>query len=210
MGEELSIVMIIRIPAILIALTVHELSHGYIARLLGDSTAEREGRLTLNPLAHLDPFGALMLFFGPFGWAKPVPVNPIYFKDPIMGMAIVAAAGPLSNIVLAAFTGLLFRFGFVHPGSMFTAFLYILFMINIGLAIFNLLPVYPLDGSRIVMAFLKSNQRAGFMKAMTVVPKIFLGLIVAEWIFNIPLLSFILNPIFIPALNIAKKVFMGV
>lgn len=202
-------IMILRIPAIVIALTVHELAHGYIALILGDDTAKKQGRLTLNPLAHLDPFGALMLLFGPFGWAKPVPVNPMNFAHPIEGMAIVAAAGPLSNITMAAFTGFFFRLGIVAPGSMLAAFLYILFMINIGLAVFNLLPVYPLDGSRIVMAFLKGDQLTGYVKAMRVVPKIFLGMIVAEWVLNIPILSYVLNPVFVPVFKLAQSVFIG-
>ncbi len=202
-------IMILRIPAIVIALTVHELAHGYIAGILGDDTAKKQGRLTLNPLAHLDPFGALMLLFGPFGWAKPVPVNPMNFAHPIEGMAIVATAGPLSNIIMAAFTGLLFRFGIVEQGSMLWAFLYILFMINIGLAVFNLLPVYPLDGSRIVMAFLKGEQLTVYVKAMRVVPKIFLGMIVTEWVLNIPILSYVLNPVFIPVFKLAQSVFIG-
>ena len=201
--------MILRIPAIVIALTVHELAHGYIAGILGDDTAKKQGRLTLNPLAHLDPFGALMLLFGPFGWAKPVPVNPMNFARPIEGMAVVAAAGPLSNIIMAALTGLLFRLGIVESGSMLAAFLYILFMINIGLAVFNLLPVYPLDGSRIVMAFLKGDQLTGYVNAMRVVPKIFLGMIVAEWVLNIPLLSYVLNPVFVPVFKLAQSVFIG-
>jgi len=207
--DHFSILMIIRIPAILIALTIHELSHGYVAKVLGDDTAERKGRLTLNPIAHIDPFGALMLLFGPFGWAKPVPVNPMNFTNPIEGMAFVAVAGPLSNIILAAVTGLFFRFGIGEMNSMFAVFLYILFMINIGIAVFNLLPVYPLDGSRILLAFLKGDKRVHYVKAMRVVPKIFLGMIVAEWILNIPIISYILNPIFIPAFNLAKAIFMG-
>ena len=205
----MDLLMILRIPAILIALTVHELSHGFVARALGDNTAERQGRLTLNPLAHLDPFGALMLLFGPFGWAKPVPVNFMNFTKPIQGMAFVAVAGPLSNIALAALTGLFFRFEVVNLNSAFTAFLYILFMINIGLAVFNLLPIYPLHGSRVLMAFLNGSQRTFYLKAMTVVPKLFLGLIVAEWFLNIPILSYVLNPIFIPAFKLARTVLMG-
>ena len=207
--DHSSILMIIRIPAILIALTIHELSHGYVAKILGDDTAERRGRLTLNPIAHLDPFGALMLLFGPFGWAKPVPVNPMNFGKPIEGMALVAVAGPLSNIILAAVTGLFFSFGIVEMNSMFAAFLYILFMINIGIAIFNLLPVYPLDGSRVLLAFLKGDQRVHYVNIMRVVPKIFLGMILAEWILNIPILSYVLNPIFIPAFRLAKAIFIG-
>jgi len=207
--DHSSILMIIRIPAILIALTIHELSHGYVAKILGDDTAERRGRLTLNPIAHLDPFGALMLLFGPFGWAKPVPVNPMNFGKPIEGMALVAVAGPLSNIILAAVTGLFFSFGIVEMNSMFAAFLYILFMINIGIAIFNLLPVYPLDGSRVLLAFLKGDQRVHYVNIMRVVPKIFLGMILAEWILNIPILSYVLNPIFIPAFRLAQAIFIG-
>lgn len=201
--------MVIRIPSILIALTIHELSHGYVAKMLGDDTAERKGRLTLNPIAHLDLFGALMLLFGPFGWAKPVPVNPLNFSHPVEGMALVAGAGPLSNIILAAVTGLLIRFGLTESNVILTTFLYISFMINIGIAVFNLLPVYPLDGSRILLAFLKDNQRIHYIKAMRVVPKIFLGMIMVEWIFNIPILSYILNPIFSPAFKLAKALFIG-
>ena len=208
MSHDFSL-MIIRIPVILIALTVHELAHGFIARKLGDDTAERQGRLTLNPIAHLDFFGTLMLFFGPFGWAKPVPVNPMNFSNPKRDMAFVAAAGPISNIILAALTGLVFRLGMVTPHSIFAVFLYILFIINIGLAVFNLLPIYPLDGSRILMAFLKGNQITNYLRAMTVVPKIFLGMIVAEWFFKIPILSSLLNPIFIPVFKIAKTLFIG-
>ncbi len=205
----MDISMLIRIPAILIALTIHELSHGYVAKLLGDDTAERSGRLTLNPIAHLDPIGALMLLFGPFGWAKPVPVNPVNFSHPIEGMAFVAVAGPLSNITLAALTGLFFRFIIGEINSLFGVFLYILFVINIGLAVFNLLPVYPLDGSRILLAFLKGNQRVIYLKAMSVAPKIFFGMIIAEWVLNIPVLSYILNPIFTPVFNLARMIFIG-
>ena len=207
--DNSSLLMLIRIPSILIALTIHELSHGYVAKMLGDDTAERKGRLTLNPIAHLDLFGALMLLFGPFGWAKPVPVNPLNFTHPVEGMALVAGAGPLSNIILAAVTGLLFRFRLAESNAILATFLYILFMINIGIAVFNLLPVYPLDGSQIFLAFLKDNQRIHYIKAMRVVPKIFLGMIMVEWIFNIPILSYILNPIFSPAFKLAKAFFIG-
>ena len=207
--DQSTLLMLIRVPAILIALTVHELSHGYIAKWLGDNTAELRGRLTLNPIAHLDPFGALMLLFGPFGWAKPVPVNPLNFSKPVEGMAVVAAAGPLSNIILAALVGMFFRFGIAGQNSLFTVFLYILFMINIGLAVFNLLPVYPLDGSRILFALLKERQRVRFARAMKIIPKMFLIMIVAEWMLNIPILSYILNPIFTPAFKMAKTLFIG-
>ncbi len=196
---------LIRIPAILIALTIHELSHGAIAGMLGDSTAKDQGRISLNPLSHLDPFGTLMLLFGPFGWAKPVPVNPVNFKDPQKGMALVAAAGPLSNIILAALAGQFFRFGLVDPNSLFTLFLYIFFMINVGLAVFNLLPVYPLDGSRILVAFLNEKQLAVYYKSMRIIPILFIIMIIAESYFHVPLLS----KIFIPALDLAQRILIG-
>jgi Zn-dependent protease len=204
-----SSLILIRVPAILIALTVHELAHGFVAKYYGDRTAEEAGRLTLNPLAHLDILGTIMLFFGPFGWAKPVPVNPLFFEDPRRDMAYVAVAGPLSNIFLAALSGLFLRLGIVAPESPFAAFLYISFMINIGLAVFNLLPVYPLDGSRILMAFLNNDQSHAYLKVMRVVPLMFLGMITAEWAFNIPVMSFLLNPIFDPAFKLARSVFIG-
>lgn len=201
--------LLLRVPAILLALTVHELAHGWAARKMGDHTAENAGRLTLNPLAHLDPFGTLMLFFGPFGWAKPVPVNPMNLPNPKRDMALVAAAGPASNIMLAALTGMLFRLDLVTPYPLLAGFCYILFIINIGLAVFNLLPIHPLDGSRILVAFLRQDQMAGYYKAMQVIPKIFLGMIVAEWLFKIPVLSYILGPIFNPVFRVAKALFLS-
>jgi len=124
-------------------------------------------------------------------------------------MAFVAFAGPLSNIFLAALAGSFFRFGIVAPESAIAAFLYISFMINIGLAVFNLLPVYPLDGSRILLAFLNGNQSRNYLSAMRVVPLVFVGMITAEWLFKIPVLSFFLNPIFDPTFKLAKIFFMG-
>lgn len=207
--DGLPIMMIVRVPAILIALTVHELAHGMAAKMMGDRTAELEGRLTLNPFAHLDFLGTMMLFFGPFGWAKPVPVNPMNFNNPRKGMALVAAAGPLSNITLAALTGLLFRLGLVTPGTIFSLFMSLFFMMNIGLAVFNMLPVYPLDGSRILMAFLSRYQLEKYMRAMTVVPQLFLMMIVAEWLFKKPVLSLLLMPIFNPVFKAATFLFIG-
>lgn len=146
-----------------ISLTIHEYSHGYIAYKLGDPTAKNFGRLTINPVKHIDPIGLLMILIIGFGWAKPVPINPRYFKNPKKGMAISAAAGPISNILLA-FIGALIYAILLH------LFLYINFwnsvavsaliffnyfaMINVWFAVFNLIPIPPLDGSRIVSYFL--------------------------------------------------------
>ena len=150
------------IPAVLLSLSFHEFSHGYVAFKLGDPTAKQAGRLTLNPLAHIDPLGTLcMLIFG-FGWAKPVPVNVMYFKDRKKGMAITAAAGPISNLLLAFLCLLLFvpvlvYAGWTAVGSYAANFLYIMVMINVGLAVFNLLPISPLDGSKILYTVLPNK-----------------------------------------------------
>ncbi|ACB85227.1 site-2 protease family protein [Natranaerobius thermophilus] len=156
------------IPALLIALTVHEYSHGRIAYYLGDETAKAQGRLTLNPLDHLDPIGFLMVAIAGFGWAKPVPVNPVNFRrdvDMRHGMLLVSLAGPVSNLIMAfIFLGVsdfYLRFtqglGGIGPGVALNPnynhpVLYYIVLFNIFLAIFNLLPVPPLDGSRILRA----------------------------------------------------------
>lgn len=144
------------------AITVHECAHGYVAYKLGDPTAKYSGRLTLNPIAHLDPFGALcMVLFG-FGWAKPVPINPMYFRDSKKGSALTALAGPLANILLTfistIFIALYFVFIYSKHVNFLTSFIYEVFIqlavVNIGFAIFNLIPFPPLDGSKILGMFL--------------------------------------------------------
>ena len=150
------------IPAVLLSLSFHEFSHGYVAFKLGDPTAKQAGRLTLNPLAHIDPLGTLCMLIFRFGWAKPVPVNVMYFKDRKKGMAITAAAGPISNLLLAFLCLLLFvpvlvYAGWTAVGSYAANFFYIMVMINVGLAVFNLLPISPLDGSKILYAVLPNK-----------------------------------------------------
>lgn len=145
-------------PPILLALTFHEYAHAYVAYRLGDDTAARQGRLTLNPLVHLDLLGTIMLFIIQLGWAKPVPVNPQNFKNPRQGMFWVAVAGPLSNIVLAAICGLLLRL-FDSFALEAGGYLYLRMMlrtaviINLILAFFNLIPIPPLDGSKVLFSF---------------------------------------------------------
>ncbi len=162
--------LLLSIPAVLIALTVHECAHGYAAFRLGDPTAKSLGRLSLNPLRHLDPIGTLAMIFFRFGWAKPVPINARYFKKPRRDMAITALAGPLSNFLLAllgAFLYLLAVSGFnailgasevsrfLYLLMQYTAsFLYIFHFVNLTLGLFNCLPVPPLDGSRFLLIFL--------------------------------------------------------
>jgi Zn-dependent protease len=152
---------IFQLLSFLVAIVFHELAHGYVAYKLGDPTAKNQGRLTLNPVSHIDPLGLLLILFGPFGWAKPVPVNPYRFKNPRLGMVLVAAAGPIANLFIAIVAVLLFKlflpyFYNVDGTPIARFFNYLLqFMIqmNVMLFIFNLIPIPPLDGSKIVFGF---------------------------------------------------------
>ena len=155
--------ILLSIPAVLIAITFHEYAHGYVAYKLGDPTAKNYGRLTLNPIRHIDPLGGIMLLVVGFGWAKPVPVNPAYFKNPKNGMAQVALAGPVSNIILAFITLLIahiFEFQNIYVLTMLVR----LVILNIGLAIFNMIPIPPLDGSKIFSSLLPSRIYFGIMR----------------------------------------------
>lgn len=165
--ETFLMTLLLTLPIVLLSLSVHETAHGYVACKLGDPTAYNMGRLTLNPLKHLDPIGFLcMLLFG-FGWANPVPINTRNFKKPKRDMALSAVAGPISNLLLAVCFALLLRLEWeigVHLsfGSSFSylffywlqQFLYIGIRLNVTLAVFNLLPIPPLDGSRLFLSVL--------------------------------------------------------
>lgn len=150
------------IPA-LVCITLHELAHGYVAYRLGDDTAKRAGRLTLNPLKHIDIMGLAMMVIFKFGWAKPVPVNMWKFKNPKRGMAITAAAGPLSNIIIAVIClfiyGVLLGFGprIGKVGSYFVEMLLITAYLSTALAIFNIIPIPPLDGSKVLYSFVSDR-----------------------------------------------------
>ena len=145
-------VLVLLIPVLLFSLVFHEFSHAWVANKLGDPTARYAGRLTLNPMAHLDPIGGLMILFVGFGWAKPVPVDIRYLSNPRVDMMKIAFAGPASNLLLAFIGGTILRLGFVH-GTM--AMMIMLFtQINIMLAVFNMIPIAPLDGSQIFSGLL--------------------------------------------------------
>ena len=209
--------MVLRIPAILIALTVHEYAHGYVAWRKGDNTAEKAGRLSFNPLSHLDVLGSLMLMFGPFGWAKPVPVNPLNLANPRRDMVWVAAAGPLSNIVLALIAGFTMKsllglgdaIEVTSSMQYLFGFFYIFIQINLGLALFNLFPIPPLDGYNITVGLLPVHKVNGYINAMRHAPKILLFLIIGEWLFKIPLFSAIINPIWQPWFYFWNKLVIG-
>ena len=149
---------------VFLVLPLHECAHGFVAHKLGDDTATRQGRLTLNPLAHIDYMGAALMLLIGFGWAKPVPVDARKFKDPKKGMALTALAGPVSNLLAAVVAGLILNgleamvYNGVMPINTVVTYVYLFFYflisVNIGLAVFNFIPVPPLDGSKILMAFL--------------------------------------------------------
>ncbi len=141
---------------ILFALTIHEFSHGYAAYKLGDDTAKRAGRLTLNPLKHLDPIGTIMLFIAKIGWAKPVPINPYNFKNMKRDIAIVSLAGPFANFISAIAFSIIFNLLYspTAPQNIFILIIFYTIFINIALGLFNLIPIPPLDGSKIFGALL--------------------------------------------------------
>jgi Zn-dependent protease len=210
------------IIAILIAISVHEWAHAFAANKLGDPTAEQQGRLTLNPISHIDPLGAFMFLIVGFGWAKPVPVNPLYFRHPTRDMAITAAAGPFSNLILAivAFIGLTLLTGSPEGSAerlmdapRGTAAMTILTMIlrdsifvNLALMAFNLFPVAPLDGSSILRLVIPRRYQDRYEDFVQIGPWILLGLILIESFLRIPLLSLWVHGIMNKVLDVLTSI----
>jgi len=203
--------LIISIPAILYALTIHEYFHGWTANKFGDPTARLQGRLTLNPLAHIDILGALCFVFAHFGWGKPVPVNPNNFKNPRRDNMIVSFAGPGSNFVSAFLFGVIFQIlrstSFI-PINM-SAFLLNLFLtgivINLSLAFFNMIPLFPLDGSHILEGLLPYRMAVKYKEIERYSPFILLGLIIMGNYAGISVLGRILSP----PIHYFLRLFMG-
>lgn len=175
--------LLLTLPVLLLSLTLHELAHGITADRLGDPTPREHGRLTLNPIAHLDPLGTLILVVTllysnfAFGWAKPVLVNPRYFRRPREGMAIVAIAGPATNFLLALVCLVLFRFLEIEPGTQLYEVLGTAFIVNVVLGVFNMIPIPPLDGSRVVAVLMDRSTYARWVQLDAYGFIILLGLI---------------------------------
>jgi len=203
--------------ALVISISVHEFSHAWSAHELGDPTARRLGRLTLNPLVHFDAMGALMIVFMAFsgwgiGWGKPVPVNPSNLRThPRVGMGLTSAAGPFSNLVLAALAAIPLRLGWNMPGLMI-AFLWVLVVTNISLAVFNLIPLPPLDGFNVlqgILATLRTRWAAdvgNFLDTLAPYgPVLLLALLAFGWIGGISILGRIMGP----PVNALLSLFLG-
>lgn len=205
-------VLISRIITLLVALTVHEFSHAFVADRFGDDTARNAGRLTLNPLKHLDVIGSLMLLFVGFGWAKPVPINPWKLRQHSRSAVMwVSLAGPGSNLLMAIGAAIVLRTGLIPntTTSSFlpspTAFLLTFIVINLLLMLFNLIPVAPLDGEKILEFLLPEPLRNGFIKIQPYGPLILLVLMFVLPRFGIDIISWFMNP----ALSGLSKLLIG-
>lgn len=180
---------------LIIAFTFHEFSHAYIAYKFGDMTAKNQGRLTLNPIKHLDPFGTLLIFIAGFGWARPVPVNRYFFKKPRLAGVLVSIAGPLSNLILTA-AGYIIWYAFMRAGlaaglpTYIPDFLNLFIQLNIVLFIFNLLPFPPLDGYRIIEDLVPNSVRPKLTQYESYGVLIFLIIVIT------PLDRYTIQPIF--------------
>ena len=180
------------VPAILIGLTFHEIAHGYTAYLLGDKTAKEQGRLSLNPLKHIDPIGFISMILVGFGWAKPVMMNPYNFKNYKDGIALTAVAGPLANFIMAIIGLLLYKLVFIFPvPSVIIIFLTVFIQINFMLAAFNILPLPVLDGFKVIMRLFPDSI---YDKAFAVERKY--GIIILLILILTRVLYFIWTPVF--------------
>ena len=200
-------------PIVLFALTIHEFMHAWTAYKLGDPTAKAEGRITLNPISHLDPMGTICLLLTQrFGWARPVPINPLNFRNPVRDSALVSLAGPASNLCCAFVCGMLFRAimaGALGAGQFAigaATFIRLAVLINIGLGLFNLIPLAPLDGSHILEALLPAHSREGYRRFSAISPYILFGLLMLEFWTGKPL---IIGLVLLPPLRFLASLFAG-
>lgn len=188
-------VFIALIVSLIIGITIHEYAHAWMATRLGDDTARLMGRLTLNPLKHLDPLGAIFLLIVGFGWGKPVPFNPNKIKDP-SGTVKIALSGVVANLILALILGLVLRiataYGVAWDSSPILTFISIVVYINLALIAFNIIPIPPLDGSKVVESYLSYESTLRFEQ---VGPIVLFGIIIVQQVLGIPLLVTVLEPI---------------
>jgi len=190
------------------ALSFHEFAHAWMASKCGDDTAARMGRLTLNPIAHLDVMGSMMILFVGFGWAKPVPVDSRNLRDPRKDMMKVAAAGPISNLLLAMLAGMVWRLlggTGLFSNSNFPVLIFYFTQINIALAVFNLIPVSPLDGSQIFSGYLMKTNPQLAWKIQSYGPQVLFGLILFGYVTGFSILSLIMKPF----INFFMLLFIG-
>jgi len=182
---------------IVVSLTIHEFSHALVALWLGDHTAEREGRLTLNPLAHLDLFGFIPLLLFGFGWAKPVPFNSYNLKNPKWDSVKIALAGPLSNLLLALIAGIAFRFvsESLGPTNLLSIFLFLTILLNLFLMFFNVIPIHPLDGSKLFFALFDAPKYASLRSWVAIRgPQVLMIAVFISLLTNIDIFFFISAP----------------
>lgn len=182
---------IIRIPVLLFAITIHEYAHGRAALAFGDPTAKNAGRLTMNPISHIDPIGAICLFLFNFGWAKPVPVNIRYFKNIRSDTIIMAIAGPLTNLAAAFAAGILIRY-FLFPSVAYAKILLYMIIMNTGLGLFNLLPIPPLDGSHVLENLLPPSMGQKFREVSRYAPIILIIVLLLDRFTDLNILGRIL------------------
>ena len=189
----------LQIVILFFTIAIHEFSHGMCAYILGDDTAKRAGRLTLNPISHIDILGAIMLFIARFGWAKPVPVNPYNFTNIKVHMAFVGAAGPAANFVMAIVLSGIFRFiyPFAYSSPVYAVVVSLLqfaIFINLGLGIFNLLPIPPMDGSRIIGGFLSDRQFNRFFANERRYAGVLMAIFLLSYAFNLNIIGRVIYP----------------
>ena len=220
-GEPLTFLALVGFGmiALVVAITIHEFSHTLVANGLGDSTAKNQGRLSLNPIRHLDPVGTVMILMAGFGWGKPVPVNPHRLSHGSMGTTLVAAAGPLSNLMVAFLLALPIKLGILDftglqfysmrdlisggPLDLVSALVTLIIIHNLFLAVFNLIPLAPLDGSRILEGFIPREKSAAYAKIQQYGPVILIGVIMIDYMSSFSILGTVMSPVFELLLTIA-------